>query len=290
MKWELVESKKHIVIAHVAIILAVLGASEPFDDGDFSPWVMLIALGALLICYFIFRARKVEYIPKLHIFIAFGTVLLWIAALFTCEYWTNINGWDRLVYLFYPFISGIFLVCLLVMNLGVFIVKKKNLQMNKSIKSALGIGFFFGCICYVVCLFFFGDGLISALMGLLAGMLYFVIFYMLGQRSAKKQAQILSQFGSDFLFSENVNDYGETGITNGILFLTEQELCFASTDKKQYKLDYPTSQIGGIKYGMVSKYISGLILLMQDGTTGKFGMTEKEFAHLKEKLDTIKCT
>jgi len=123
MKWEIIKNKEYITITHIAVILAVLGSSEPFDRADISPWVMIISLGLLLICYFIFRAIKLKYIPNFDILIAFCDILIWLALLYTADYWSNITGWDSLIYVVYPFITGIFFICLLVMNLVVYIIK-----------------------------------------------------------------------------------------------------------------------------------------------------------------------
>lgn len=124
-------NKKYVIIAHVGIILTVLGTSEPFDSAIFALWVMIIGLGLFLTYYFIFNLIKLKYIPIFDILIAFFNILIWIVLLATCYYWSNITGWDGIVYVIYPFIIGIFFICLLIMNLVVYIIKlvqRKKMQ------------------------------------------------------------------------------------------------------------------------------------------------------------------
>ena len=123
MELEITKSKKNITIAHIAITLAVLGSSEPFNNIDVSPWVMIFGLGLLLVCYFVFRVIELIYIPKFHIGIACCSVLFWVAALCTCDFWSNIGGWNRLIYVIYPCFAVIFFLCLLLMNLVVFVIR-----------------------------------------------------------------------------------------------------------------------------------------------------------------------
>ena len=123
MTWELIKKSKYIIITHVAIILAVLGCAELFGKADASLWVMMISLGLLLICYFMFRAAQLKYIPMFDVFIALCNVLLWFVLGITSEYWSNITGWDGLVHVIYPIYSVIFAICLLVMNLFVLVIK-----------------------------------------------------------------------------------------------------------------------------------------------------------------------
>lgn len=106
--------------------------------------------------------------------------------------------------------------------------------------------------------------------------------------NVKKQERILSEYGNDFLFRETVNFYGDSGLLNGLLILTEETLSFIATEKKQLKIDYPLNQIAEIEYSKIFKHIAGLSVLMQDGTKGRFAMTQKEYESLKEKLNSLK--
>ena len=116
--------KKEITIAHIIITLAVLCSAELLGGVIISLLVIIFSLTLLLIYYFFMRAIKLLYIPKFDIIIAFSSFLFWVAALFLSEYWSNISGWDRLIYLFYPVVAGIFLICIVVMNIVVYIIKK----------------------------------------------------------------------------------------------------------------------------------------------------------------------
>ncbi|MDR2570266.1 MAG: hypothetical protein LBD23_08215 [Oscillospiraceae bacterium] len=116
--------KKYIVITHIIIIAAILGSSEPFNSIEYSPWIMIVSLSLFLIYYIISCIIKLTYVSKFDILITLFVLIFWVAALFTAEYWTNITGWDGLVYLIYPFIAGIFFICLLVINLLVFVIKR----------------------------------------------------------------------------------------------------------------------------------------------------------------------
>ena len=111
------------LIAQIAIILAVLGSSEPFDRIDISSWVMVICLGLLLVFYFLVCTVKLKYIPRFDFLIALCSAMIWVVLLFTVDYWSNITGWDRLIYAIYPLITGIFIVCLLVMNIIIHVIK-----------------------------------------------------------------------------------------------------------------------------------------------------------------------
>lgn len=124
MKSKLMESKTCYTLMHIVIILAALGSSEPFDRVDISPWVMIIGLGVLLIYHLLYHVRKLSYIPKFDLFIAFFHALFWIAVMPTVQRWSNITGLNLLIYAVYPFMAGAFFVCLLVLNLIVYIIKR----------------------------------------------------------------------------------------------------------------------------------------------------------------------
>ncbi len=159
--------------------------------------------------------------------------------------------------------------------------------MKKSAYGSLMIGIFWGCICCAACSFFISTYL-SVLAGIFTGIIYFSIFNIWGNMNVKKQERILSEYGNDFLFRETVNFYGDSGLLNGLLILTEETLSFIATEKKQLKIDYPLNQIAEIEYSKIFKHIAGLSVLMQDGAKGRFAMTQKEYESLKEKLNLFK--
>ena len=118
------KTKKQTIITHIIIISAVLGSSEPFDRADISPWVMIVGLALLLVYYFVNKIAKQSYIPKFDILAAFLNILVWVIFALTVDYWSNVTGWDRFIYIVYPPIAGIFFICLLVLNLIVYAIKR----------------------------------------------------------------------------------------------------------------------------------------------------------------------
>ena len=107
---------------HAAIILACVIFLERNSD-IIAFFIMLIGLGGLLIHYIASCAIKLKYIPQFNVFMAFCSVAIWIAIMFTAHAWTRLTGWGPLVYLFFGFFALVFLVCLLFMNLVVFVIK-----------------------------------------------------------------------------------------------------------------------------------------------------------------------
>lgn len=124
MKIAFIKGNKYIIIAHVAMILAVLISSELFDSVEISSWIMVISLGLLTIYYIVFHVVKLKYIPKSDMLIALCDIAIWLALLATFVHWSNLSGFDRLIYVVYPILAGIFFICLLILNFIVFLVKQ----------------------------------------------------------------------------------------------------------------------------------------------------------------------
>jgi len=122
----MITKKAPVLIAHLTIILAVLLSSEPFNRTDISLPIMLLCLGFLLIFYNIFCTLKLEYVPIFHILVALISFVLWVVLMYTANLWSNLRSWNRLIYIVYPFYSGIFLLCLPVMNFIVFLIRKSK--------------------------------------------------------------------------------------------------------------------------------------------------------------------
>lgn len=132
MQWIRIHHKRSIIIAHIALILAVLGSSEPFNKVYVSSWVILVGFAAMLVLYFIFRTMKLKYVPLVHLLVALGDIAVWVILAYTAGYWSNITGWDGLVYLIYPFLAAFFFILLLIMNLVVCVVKWNKAERKRT--------------------------------------------------------------------------------------------------------------------------------------------------------------
>lgn len=115
-----------IIITHLSTLIAVLVSAELFNKADISGNIMLISLSLLLIYYLGFYALKLKYIPKSNILISFCDVIIWFILLNKVNSWTNLIGWDRFIYIVYPFIEGSFFLCLLTINFIICIIKRKK--------------------------------------------------------------------------------------------------------------------------------------------------------------------
>lgn len=108
---------------HASIILACVILLEWKFGYTTALFIILIGLGGLLICYIVSCAIKLRYIHWLDVLMAFCCIAIWIAILFTVDAWSRLSGQDALVYLFFGFFALVFLVCLLIINLVVFIIR-----------------------------------------------------------------------------------------------------------------------------------------------------------------------
>ena len=156
--------------------------------------------------------------------------------------------------------------------------------MKKNIYACLMSSIFFACISHIVCSFFFNP-LLSVLLGLFTGVIYFLVFIILTNINSKKQARILSEYGDNFLFNENVNYYDDNKMFNGLLVLAESTLFFIATEKKRFKFDYNLQEISEIEYSKIFRHIQGLRITMKDGSLGRFSMSLRDYENLNEKIN-----
>lgn len=120
----ILRSRKFIATMHIVIFLAVL-ASIKLDIVGVSPAVILCCLALLalmLIYYIILYAIKLTYIPKFDLYVALCLILVWVFLLFTSPYWSNLDGWAIFIHYACPLTMVLFFLCLIIINLIVYLI------------------------------------------------------------------------------------------------------------------------------------------------------------------------
>ena len=155
-------------------------------------------------------------------------------------------------------------------------------------KSCFFLAFFFACICYAVCSFFF-DTKYTIMLSLFTGAIFYIVFSIFDRYYSKKAVNSLDELVEEPLFQHIANYYDDKLVGSGWLLLTETDFIFIALDKKNFTpVRIPINKIASIEYNTIFKHIQGMkIIKTNEGEIG-FAVPPQEFENIKKLFDSIR--
>ena len=147
---------------------------------------------------------------------------------------------------------------------------------QRRMQNTLAMGLVFGCTFYLICRFLL-DGYWPVIAGVFAGVLFSLGIYLALLWEDKKRLKLVSGIEHEIVFKDATFFYENNRLSDGMLFLTKEKLCFYESKKPQRRYEYPLREIDRVEYGAVFRRVMGCVVTLRNGYTAMFGMPEKEF-------------